>query len=171
MARYLLDDNGEILAEFNDDVKIVAYDILNAKRKSIENKMFYKLYKDTILVFTGNYISGNVLKTLFSLIRLLEFNTNEFVSFNGLPATIGQLQEYLKLKPKTFYNHLRKLEQLEIIKKIPNGKTSNVMINPYFISYGANNTDEALRLFSNSVWDKTSIYSKRKYRKRDVKNG
>lgn len=111
MARYLLDDNGEVLVEFNDNDKIVVYDILNTKRKSIENKMFYKLYKDTILIFTGNYISGNVLKAFFSLISLLEFNTNEFVSFNGLPATIVQLLEYLKLKPKTFYNHLKKLEQ------------------------------------------------------------
>ena len=32
MARYLLDENGEVLAEFDDDMRVVAYDVLNIKR-------------------------------------------------------------------------------------------------------------------------------------------
>ena len=165
MARYLLDENGEVLAEFDDESKITVYDVLNLKRKSIENKMFYKVYKDSILVFINGQVSGNLVKTFFKLIRLLEFNTNEFVCFNGFPANIKQLCDYLELKRKTLYNHLKKLEDLNIIKKVKNGRDVNVMINPYFISYGSNNTDEALKIFGNSAWAKTSFYSKRKRRK------
>ncbi len=118
MARYLLDENGEVLAEFDDESKITVYDVLNLKRKSIENKMFYKVYKDSILVFINGQVSGNLVKTFFKLIRLLEFNTNEFVCFNGFPANIKQLCDYLELKRKTLYNHLKKLEDLNIIKKV-----------------------------------------------------
>lgn len=164
MARYLLDENGEVLAEFDDDLRVVAYDVLNIKRKNIENKMFYKFYKDGILVFSNGSVSGNLVKTFFSLIRLLEFNTNEFVCFNGLPANMGQLCDYLKLKRRTLYNHIKKLEELNVVKKIKNGRDVNVMINPYFISYGSNNTDEALKIFGNSIWAKTSFYSKKKRR-------
>lgn len=165
MARYLLDENGEVLAEFDDESKITVYDVLNLKRKSIENKMFYKVYKDSILVFINGQVSGNLVKTFFKLIRLLEFNTNEFVCFNGFPANIEQLCDYLELKRKTLYNHLKKLEDLNIIKKVKKGRDVNVMINPYFISYGSNNTDEALKIFGSSAWAKTSFYSKGKRRK------
>lgn len=169
MARYLLDESGVVLGEFEDNSRIVEYNELNTKRKSIENKMFYKLYKDGLLVFIHSKIGRVEEKTFFNLIRLLEFNTNEFVCFNGLPANLSQLCYYLNLKRRTLYNHLKKLENLEIIKKVKRGRSVNVMINPYFISYGSNNTDEALRIFSNTVWAKTSFFCKRK--RRNVKNG
>lgn len=162
MAKYLLDENGEVLAEYKDTDRIVVYDFFNTKRKSLENKMFYKFYKDSILIFNDKSLDYNTFKALFCLIRLLEFNTNEFICFNGLPANLEQLRRHLCLERKTLYNHLRKLEKLEIVKKVKTGRNINVMINPYFISYGVNNTDEALKLFSNSVWAKTSFYSKRK---------
>ena len=164
MAKYLLDEFGEVLGEFEDNSRIVVYNELNTKRKSIENKMFYKLYKDGLLVFIHGKIGRAEEKTFFNLIRLLEFNINEFVCFNGLPANLSQLSSYLNLKRRTLHNHLKKLEQLEIIKKVKRGRNVNVMINPYFISYGSNNTDEALKIFGNSVWAKSSLYSKKKRR-------
>ena len=166
MAKYLLDEYGEIIDEFSNNSRIVIYDELNIKRKSIENKMFYKLYKDSILIFINNNLSRSAEKTFFNLIRLLEFNTNEFVCFNGLPANLKQLGTYLNLKSKTLYNHLKKLDELQIIKKVKRGRDVNIMVNPYFISYGSNNTDESLKIFANSVWSKTSLYVKRKRRKK-----
>jgi len=162
MARYLIDESGDLIDEFNDDDSIVAYNYANIQRRKIQNKLFYKLYKDTTLIFTKDYMDYRVLITLFKLIRLLDFNTNEFVSFNGLPATIGQLCEYLKMNSKTFYNHIKKLEKLEIVKKVSKGRYRHIIINPYFIGYGENNTDEALKMFGKSIWAKNSVYSKRK---------
>lgn len=162
MARYLLDETGEVLYEFKDNEKIIIYDSLNTKRNIINNKLFYKLYKDSLLIFINEHISQKVFKTLFGLIRLLDFNTNEFVSFNGLPATIGQLCKYFNMTNKTFYNHIRQLEKLEILKKVKKGREVNILINPYFISYGTKHTDEALKIFANTIWAKSSVYSKRK---------
>lgn len=73
MARYLLDETGEVLYEFKDNEKIVIYDSLNTKRNIINNKLFYKLYKDSLLIFINEHISQKVFKTLFGLIRLLDF--------------------------------------------------------------------------------------------------
>ena len=46
MAKYLIDEYGEMLGEFKDDVSLRVYNPLNIKRRFIENKLFYKLYKD-----------------------------------------------------------------------------------------------------------------------------
>ena len=165
MTKYLSDENGEVIGEFSDTSRIVVFNESNIMRKSIDNKMFYKLYKDSTLVFINNNLIKGVGKTFFSLIRLLEFNTNEFICFNGIPANQKQLYTHLNLKPKNLYNHLRKLSELEILKKVKRGRNAYVIINPYFISFGSNNTDESLRIFSNSIWARTSRYVKRKGRK------
>lgn len=162
MKRYLIHENGEFLREFKENEKIVIYDRTNIKRSTIKNKLFYKLYRDSILIFTNKYINSKIFNTFFCLIQLLDFNTNEFVSFNGLPANAKQLCNYLNMTSKTFYNHIKQLEKLEILKKIKKGREVNILINPYFISYGSNNTDEALNIFANTSWANTSAYSKNK---------
>ena len=166
MTKYLLNEHGEVIDEFSDTSRIVVFNELNIKRKMIENKMFYKLYKDSILVFINDNLTKSAGKTFFSLTRLLEFNTNEFVCFNGIPANLKQLGTYLNLSQKTLYNHLKKLNELEMVKKVKSGRNTNIIINPYFISYGSNNTDESLRIFAKSVWANNSLYAKRKRRKK-----
>ena len=170
MAKYLIDEYGELLGEFNDSDLLKVYNPLNTKRRAIGNKLFYKFYKDSILVFINGLISKQVSITLFKLIRLLNFGINEFVCINGLPANLKQLSIQFGMKDKTFYNHLRKLERLEIIKKVKNGKNKNVLINPYFIGYGTNCTDESLMIFSNSIWSKQSVYCKKNKRGRSDYN-
>ena len=139
MAKYLIDEYGDLIGEFNDDDSIRVYNPLNTKRRFIENKLFYKFYKDSISIFLNGLISKQVTITLFKLIRLLDFGTNEFVNINGLPAN-----------------------ELEILKKVKNGRNRNILINPYFIGYGTNCTDESLKIFSKTIWAKHSTYSKKK---------
>jgi len=162
MAKYLVDEYGEVLGEFSDDVSIRIYNPLNAKRIKLQNKLFYKFYKDSILVFTNNLLSKQVITTLFKMIRLLDFGTNEFVNLNGLPANMNQLASFFELKDKTFYNHIKQLEKLDIVRKVKNGRNKNIIINPFFIQYGTSCTDESLTIFANSVWSKNSTYSKKK---------
>ena len=162
MAKYLIDEYGDLIGEFNDDDSIRVYNPLNTKRRFIENKLFYKFYKDSILIFLNGLISKQVTITLFKLIRLLDFGTNEFVNINGLPANLNQLATFFNMKDKTFFNHIRKLEELEILKKVKNGRNRNILINPYFIGYGTNCTDESLKIFSKTIWAKHSTYSKKK---------
>ena len=141
MAKYLIDEYGDLIGEFNDDDSIRVYNQLNTKRRFIENKLFYKFYKDSILIFLNGLISKQVTITLFKLIRLLDFGTNEFVNINGLPANLNQLATFFNMKNKTLFNHIKKLEELEILKKVKNGRNRYILINPYFIGYGTNCTD------------------------------
>lgn len=165
--KYLLNESGEVLGEFDESAIIRVYNPNNFMKRKVGNKMFYKLFKDSVLLFSNENIHYSIFRTFFKLVRMLEFDTNEFVSINGLPANIEQISKFTKIKLNTLKNHLRKLEKIEVLRKIKNGRARNILINPYFISYGQNNTYEALQIFSKSIWAKSSVYSKRKKRKTD----
>lgn len=77
---------------------------------------------------------------------------------------MNQLAKFFKLKDKTFYNHIKQLEKLDIVRKVKNGRNKNILVNPYFIQYGTSCTDESLNIFSKSAWSKCSTYSKKKYK-------
>ena len=163
MSKLLIDEHGVVLGEFDDDVRIVAFDPMNFQRKKVDNKLFYKLFIDSSLIFTNTDIHFNYFRTFFKLIRLLKFG-NEFLVINGVPANIRMITEYCDIHIDTLNNHLRKLEKLDILVRIKKGREKHIMINPYFISFGMDNTSESLKIFSSSVWSNCSIYVKnRKY--------
>lgn len=163
MARMLFDnETGEVIGEFDDNQIIMSYDINNLRRGHLNKKLFYKFYVDSVSIFTSGLLSLPVINTFFSLIKHLNMNTNEFVSFNGMPANIEQISIKLGVSRKTISNHLKILEKYDMIRKVKVGRQRHVLINPYFISYGNNNTDESLTIFSNTIWAKTTFKRKRK---------
>lgn len=160
MTRHLMDfTTGEVLAEFSDDDIIRIYHPTNLERKKIGNKLFFKLFKDTLLIFTDKDIHFSVYRTFFKLIKFMSFD-NEFLSFNGLLLNLQSISEICDIKISTLKNHIRKLEKIEVLRRIKNGRNVNILINPYFIAYGRDNTSEAIEIFSKSIWAKCSTYSK-----------
>lgn len=165
MTKVLINDaTGEVIGKFKDDDILKVYDFMNYKRSVIRNKIFYKFYKDSLVFLKDDKIKPNVLKTLFSFIYLLVFDTNEFVSINGIPSNQKQLAEYLGITERTLRNHVKELENFQVVKRIPKGREVNILVNPYFVSFGSKNTDESLKIFAKSVWAESSAFSKRKNR-------
>lgn len=152
MTRLIFDEEtGELLREVSDREIINIYQYEDLQRRKISKKYFIKLYQDTLAIFYNNDIHYSIFKTFFKLIRFMNFD-NEFLSLNGLPLNINQISKVCKINLSTLKKHIKKLEKLEILKRVKNGRNRNIIINPYFVGYGKDNTNISIQIFSKSIW-------------------
>lgn len=153
-------ETGEIIREIQDDELFRIYQRPDLQRYNISKKYFLKLYHDTLSLLSDETIHYSYFRTFFKLIRFMNFD-NELLTHNGLPINLVGISALCNIKLSTLKTHLRKLEQLEILKRIRTGKNTHILINPYFIGYGKNNTDIALNIFSKSKWAVALKYRKK----------
>lgn len=148
-------ETGEVIYKIEENKSIHIDDYFTKQRNKLSRKHFYKVYKGSIYAFSKDYMNYQTLIVLFKLIKLLVFNS-QFVVINGIPANIETICKYLKIHRRTFENYVRKLEKMDILKRVKGSRSARereIMINPYFISYGTA-TNESLKQFKNSKWYK-----------------
>lgn len=146
-------ETGEVIREVEENEKVIVVDYFTKQRNKLSKKHFYKIYKNSLNIISKEYMNFPTLIVMFRLIRLLTFGS-QYVVINGIPANIEKICNYLKIERRTFENYVRKLEKLEILKRVKssrNGREKEIMINPYFVSFG-NATNEAIKLFQKSKW-------------------
>lgn len=144
---------GEI-TEIKDDERIIVINNYDSEIKKIKKNHFFKLFRNSVYVITNEKMNYPTLKILFRLLLLLQFES-QYVMIDGLPANIKRVSAYFKLGSRTFNNYIKKLEELEILKRVKsltNGRNKQILINPYFVSFGAKPTNEAIYIFRNSSW-------------------
>lgn len=144
---------GEI-TEIKDDERIIVINKYDSEIKKIKKNHFFKLFRNSVYVITNEKMNYPTLKILFRLLLLLQFES-QYVMIDGLPANIKRVSAYFKLGSRTFNNYIKKLEELEILKRVKsltNGRNKQILINPYFVSFGAKPTNEAIYIFRNSSW-------------------
>lgn len=145
---------GEVTDVAEENEKFYKVNYYDSQRKRIKSTHFFKLFRNSVYVITNERINYPTLKVLFRLILLLQFES-QYVMIDGLPANMKRVSAYFKLGSRTFNNYIKKLEELEILKRVKsltNGRNRQILINPYFVSFGAKPTNEALYIFRNSVW-------------------
>ncbi len=153
MGKLLLDENtGELLNRYKDNENLVVYNSKNLDYKKLKKVLFYKLSINSIGFFVNVDIKENVKITFFKLISLLELNKGEVLLINGKFANLRLISQELKINQRTLFNHIKQLEQYKILKKIKNGKSINIAINPYFLMYGEKIYGYESQLFRNSLW-------------------
>lgn len=144
---------GEI-TEIKDDERIIVINKYDSEIKKIKKNHFFKLFRNSVYVITNEKMNYPTLKILFRLLLLLQFES-QYVMIDGLPANMKRVSAYFKLGSRTFNNYIKKLEELEILKRVKsltNGRNKQILINPYFVSFGAKPTNEAISIFRNSSW-------------------
>lgn len=147
------DSTGEI-TEIKDDERIIVINNYDSEIKKIKKNHFFKLFRNSVYVITNEKMNYPTLKILFRLLLLLQFES-QYVMIDGLPANMKRISAYFKLGSRTFNNYIKKLEELEILKRVKsstNGRNKQILINPYFVSFGARPTNEAIYMFRNSSW-------------------
>lgn len=147
------DSTGEI-TEIKDDERIIVINNYDSEIKKIKKNHFFKLFRNSVYVITNEKMNYPTLKILFRLLLLLQFES-QYVMIDGLPANMKRISAYFKLGSRTFNNYIKKLEELEILKRVKsstNGRNKQILINPYFVSFGAKPTNEAIYMFRNSSW-------------------
>lgn len=150
---------GEI-TEIKDDERIIVINNYDNEIKKIKKSHFFKLFRNSVYVITNEKMNYPTLKILFRLLLLLQFES-QYVMIDGLPANMKRVSAYFKLGSRTFNNYIKKLEELEILKRVKsstNGRNKQILINPYFVSFGAKATNEALYVFKNSSWARKMSY-------------
>jgi hypothetical protein len=146
-------ETGEVIKEVEENEKVIVVDYYSKQRDKLSKKHFYKVYKNSLNIISKECINFPTLVVMFRLIRLLTFGS-QYVVINGIPANIEKICQYLKVERRTFENYVRKLEKLEILKRVKSsrsGREKEIMINPYFVSFGTA-TNEAINLFKNTKW-------------------
>lgn len=148
-------ESGEVIKEVGENERVSVIDYFTKQRNLLSRKHFYKFYKGSANVFTKEDMNYPTLTVLFKLIQLLNFNS-QYVVINGIPANIDKICKYLKVERRTFNNYVKKLEGFELLKRVKSsrsGREKEIMINPYFVSYGKA-TNEAIKLFNKTRWYK-----------------
>ena len=148
------DDTGEIVDTIEEDEKYYKVNYYDSEIKKIKKNHFFKLFRNSVYVITNEKMNYPTLKILFRLFLLLQFES-QYVMIDGLPANMKRVSAYFKLGSRTFNNYIKKLEELEILKRVKsstNGRNKQILINPYFVSFGAKPTNEAISIFRNSSW-------------------
>lgn len=152
MSRILIDNKtGEVLKEFNENEFVISYDSKKIEYKKLKRGNFYKLSCNSIKFFISKEIKNNIKITFFKLIKMLDLNKGEFLMLDGCYANIKAISKELEMNRRTLYNHLKVLEKYQILKKIKHGRNNNIAMNPYFIWYGKNVTDDFV-IFKDSMW-------------------
>lgn len=145
---------GEVKDIAEEDEKFYKVNYYDSQRKKIKSTHFFKLFINSVYVITNEKMNYPTLKILFRLLLLLQFES-QYVMIDGLPANMKRVSAYFKLGSRTFNNYIKKLEELEILKRVKsstNGRNKQILINPYFVSFGAKPTNEAIYMFRNSSW-------------------
>lgn len=153
MSKVLIDEQlGEVLNRYEDDEYLIVYDSKKVENKRLKGILFYKLSINSIGFFVNVDIKESVKITFFKLITLLELNKGEILLFNGKCANLKTISDMLDINKRTLYNHLKVLEKYRIVKKIKNGKDTNIAINPYFLMFGENYQGVESKFFRDSIW-------------------
>ena len=153
-------DTGEV-TELSDDKILKIYHRTDLERRKINSKLFFKLFKDSLVFFSDMNIHYSAIRTFFKLIEYINFD-NEFLSKNGLLLNIKGISKLCNINMSTLKNHIKKLEKAEVLRRVKSGRNVNILINPYFIGYGQDNTTIALRTFAKTKWADSLSY---KYKK------
>lgn len=154
MKMGIYDDSTGEITEIKDDERIIVINNYDSEIKKIKKNHFFKLFRNSVYVITNEKMNYTTLKILFRLLLLLQFES-QYVMIDGLPANMKRISAYFKLGSRTFNNYIKKLEELEILKRVKsstNGRNKQILINPYFVSFGAKPTNEAIYMFRNSSW-------------------
>lgn len=154
MKMGIYDDSTGEITEIKDDERIIVINNYDSEIKKIKKNHFFKLFRNSVYVITNEKMNYPTLKILFRLLLLLQFES-QYVMIDGLPANMKRISAYFKLGSRTFNNYIKKLEELEILKRVKsstNGRNKQILINPYFVSFGAKPTNEAIYMFRNSSW-------------------
>lgn len=153
MTKVLINsDTGELLNAYNDDEYLVALSPKKVTYKKLSKMHFYKLSVNSVAFFLNANISGKVKVTFFNLITLLELNKGEVLMVNGTFANLKMISMILRINSRTLFNHLKELEKYNIVRKIKNGRSMIIAVNPFFLMYGEKIYGYEFKKFKESLW-------------------
>ncbi len=171
---YLINENGEILQVINDNTKLIELEdgdriIRKNAVKYLNNTMevkydFIKLNHYAFAKYSKKY------SILPILICYIGYSDNICEFRNGKKININSLTNLCNVSKSTLIRQIQGLVEDDIIHKIKNGKSYNIMVNPYLCIRGKRIEDKTYNEFKASSLRLECVNLKER-EKRGLNNG
>lgn len=133
----------DIIATFGIKTELELY-----QQRWKNDSWFIKVYRTERREFLKKAkLSVNASALLFQIEGYLEFKTNRVANKNGKRFTNKDLQDMVGISSTTLKNTLNELEDKLIIKRVGDGQSREIYINPYLMCAGNKMSKDIEELF------------------------